>query len=31
MAKVDIMEEENLLHAKEVDVGFAARKLITDL
>ena len=25
------MEKENLLHAKEVDIVFAARKLITDL
>ena len=31
MAKVDVMEKENLLHAKEFDIGFAARKLITDL
>ena len=31
LAKVDVMEKENLLHAKEVDIGFAARKLITDL
>ena len=31
LAKVDVMEKENLLHAKEVDTGFAARKLITDL
>ena len=31
LAKVDGMEKENLLHAKEVDIGFAARKLITDL
>ena len=30
-AKVDVMEKENLLHAKEVDIGFAARKLVTDL
>ena len=30
-AKVDVMEKENLLCAKEVDIGFAARKLITDL
>ena len=30
MAKVDVMEKENLLHAKEVDIGFAGRKLITD-
>ena len=31
LAKVDVMEKENLLHAKEVDIGFAARKLQTDL
>ena len=31
LAKVDTMEKENLLHAKEVDIWFAARKLITDL
>ena len=31
LAKVHIMEKENLFHAKEVDIGFAARKLITDL
>ena len=31
LAKVDVMEKENLLHAKEVDIGFAARKLITYL
>ena len=31
LAKVDVMEKENLLHAKEVDIGFATRKLITDL
>ena len=31
VAKVDVMEKENLLHGKEVDIGFAARKLITDL
>ena len=31
LAKVDVMEKENLLHTKEVDFGFAARKLITDL
>ena len=31
LATVDVMEKENLLHAKEVDIGFAARKLITDL
>ena len=31
MAKVDVMEKENLLHAKEVDIGFTDRKLITDL
>ena len=24
-------EKENLLHAKEIDIRFAARKLITDL
>ena len=31
LAKVDVMEKENLLHAKEVDIGFTTRKLITDL
>ena len=31
LAKVDVMDKENLIHAKEVDIGFAARKLITDL
>ena len=31
LAKVDVMEKENLLHVKEVDIGFAAKKLITDL
>ena len=31
LAKVDVMEKENLLHAKEVDIGFAAQKLVTDL
>ena len=31
LAKVGVMEKENLLLAKEVDIGFAARKLITDL
>ena len=31
LAKVDVMEKENLLHAEKVDIGFAARKLVTDL
>ena len=31
LAVVDVIEKENLLHAKEVDIGFAARKLINDL
>ena len=31
LVKVDVMEKENLLHAKEVYIGFAVRKLITDL
>ena len=31
VAEVDVMEKENLLHAKEVDIRLAARKLITDL
>ena len=31
LTKVDVMEKENLLYAKEVDIGFPARKLITDL
>ena len=31
LAKVDVMEKESLLHAEAVDIGFAARKLITDL
>ena len=31
LAKVDVMKKENLLNAKDVDVGFAAKKLVTDL
>ena len=31
LAKVDVMKKENLLHAKDVDVGFVAKKLVTDL
>ena len=31
LGKVDVMKKENLLNAKDVDVGFAATKLVTDL
>ena len=31
LAKVDVIEKENLLHSKKVGIRFAARKLITDL
>ena len=31
LANIDVMKKENLLNAKDVDVGFAAKKLVTDL
>ena len=30
LANIDVMKKENLLNAKDVDVGFAAKKLVTD-
>ena len=31
LANIDVMKKENLLNAKDVDVGFAAKKIVTDL
>ena len=31
LAKVDVMEKENLVHAKNVDIGFATKKIISDM
>ena len=31
LAKVDIMEKENLVHAKNIDIGFTTKKIISDM
>ena len=31
LAKVDVMEKDNLVHAKNVDIGFATKKIISNI
>ena len=31
LAKVDVMEKDNLVHAKNVDIGFATKKIISEM
>ena len=31
LAKIDVSEKENLLPAKNVDIGFATRKVVSNL
>ena len=31
LAKVDVMEKENLVHVKNVDIGFATKKIISNV
>ena len=31
LAKVDVMEKENLVHAKNVDIAFATKKIMSDI
>ena len=31
LAKIDVSEKENLLHAKNVEIGFTTRKAVNNL